>query len=279
MIANANKTSGTEVELSDHEVTITRDDRRYRVRGLAKNTSWDQLKINLMASRDGAMHIDTLDLYDARRRITFCKQAGPELFIDEATVKQDLGHVLLQLEQLQQQTIEQSQADNRDKPYQMTDAEKQEALKLLEAPDLRLRHLRYCRRADEQARRLLSRDQPQAATSTGHRRTIFFRCWQVVAHGRCPVLHSARRSSPRLSHDRSILVLHGVKWLETQGVGHCRGRWSRTSGLRRLRPLLVINPYADQLTFIDHQTRNRRSHTKNISLFRVAFIGLRQIRN
>jgi hypothetical protein len=34
-------------------------------------TSYDQLKINLMVSRDGLMHVDTLDLHDARRRIRY----------------------------------------------------------------------------------------------------------------------------------------------------------------------------------------------------------------
>ena len=44
------KTSDLEVEVTDHEAIITRDDRRYRVRSLKKNTCYDQLKINLMAS-------------------------------------------------------------------------------------------------------------------------------------------------------------------------------------------------------------------------------------
>ena len=79
MIANATH-ADTKVETTDHEVAIMRDDRRYRVRGLVRNTSYDQLKINLMVSRDGLMHVDTLDLYDARRRITFCRQAATELF-------------------------------------------------------------------------------------------------------------------------------------------------------------------------------------------------------
>ena len=109
MIANANR-ADAKVETTDHEVTVTRDDRRYRVRGLTRNTSYDQLKINLMVSRDGLMHVDTLDLYDARRRITFCKQAAAEVFVDEVTIKEDLGHVLLQLEQRQQELIAQAQA-------------------------------------------------------------------------------------------------------------------------------------------------------------------------
>ena len=137
MIANANETkSDLQVDVSGHEVTATRDDRRYRVRGLAKNTSYDQMKINLMVTRDGALHVDTLDLYDARRRITFCKQAAAELFVDETTVKQDLGHLLLQLEERQNELIETAQSSKRPKPYQMTEAEEAAARELLESPNL-----------------------------------------------------------------------------------------------------------------------------------------------
>jgi hypothetical protein len=135
MIAN-DTMSDLQVEVSEHQITVTREDRRYRVRGLAKNTSYDQMKINLMVTRDGALHVDTLDLYDARRRITFCKQAADELFVDEATVKQDLGHLLLQLEECQNELIESAQAFKSETPYRMTEVEEAAARQLLESPDL-----------------------------------------------------------------------------------------------------------------------------------------------
>jgi hypothetical protein len=128
--------SSLEPQASSHQVTVTRDDRRYRVRGLAKNTSYDQMKINLMVTRDGALHVDTLDLYDARRRITFCKQAADELFVDEATVKQDLGHLLLELEERQNELIESALAFKSETPYRMTEVEEAAARQLLESPDL-----------------------------------------------------------------------------------------------------------------------------------------------
>ena len=37
---------------------------------------------------------------------------------------------------------------------------------------------------------------------------------------------------------------------------------------RLLEPLVVVNPYADQLTFQDHQTRSRRDQTKYLTLIR-----------
>src|SRR3970282_656971 len=36
-----------------------------------------------------------------------------------------------------------------------------------------------------------------------------------------------------------------------------------------LRPLLVANPYARALTFLDHQTRTRRDHMKYLTLIRA----------
>ena len=38
---------------------------------------------------------------------------------------------------------------------------------------------------------------------------------------------------------------------------------------RLLRPLPVVNPYAEQLTFLDDRTRTRRDHTKYLALIRT----------
>src|SRR5690606_32097360 len=38
---------------------------------------------------------------------------------------------------------------------------------------------------------------------------------------------------------------------------------------RLLRPLPVVNPYARELRFLDHQTRTRRDHTKYLGLIRT----------
>jgi hypothetical protein len=35
---------------------------------------------------------------------------------------------------------------------------------------------------------------------------------------------------------------------------------------RLLRPLAVLNPYAEQLTFLDDKTRTRRDHEKYLTL-------------
>lgn len=92
-------------EVREGEVVITLGDRRYRVRGLERNTSLDILKVNLLASRGESFHVDTLDLYSAPKRGSFIKQLASELGLSPAAAKQDLGKVLLKLEELQDQAM------------------------------------------------------------------------------------------------------------------------------------------------------------------------------
>lgn len=133
-------------EVSEREVVFSLGDRRYRVRGLDKNLSFDALKINLLVSApalDGAgeaLHVDTFDLYQQRPRSGFVKQAAVELGVKEDVIKHDLGRVLLKLEALQEDNIRAAQAPEN-KAVSLSDAETQSALELLRSPDL-LEHIR-----------------------------------------------------------------------------------------------------------------------------------------
>lgn len=123
------------VEEKNHEVHIAIGTRRYRVRGLEKNQSGQQLRVNVLATRDDLVHMDTLDLCQARSRASFVKATATELFVEEATVKRDVGRLLLTLEQLQQQRIEAATAAQAAK-VELTEAERDEALQLLKDPSL-----------------------------------------------------------------------------------------------------------------------------------------------
>ena len=86
------------------EVTLTIGDRRYRLRGLRKGLSPGALKLNVLVTREGpeaealfappsplsGFFVDTLDLYSARQRSSFEKQAAQEIGVTEETVKRDL---------------------------------------------------------------------------------------------------------------------------------------------------------------------------------------------
>jgi DNA primase len=122
-------------EVTDDEVLMSFGDRRYRVRGLAKNLSAEVLKVNVMASKGEAYHVDSFDLYAARARAHFITQAAKELACREDVIKLDLGRVLLKLEALQAERIRAALKVEPAAPL-MSEAEEAEALALLRAPDL-----------------------------------------------------------------------------------------------------------------------------------------------
>jgi DNA primase len=122
-------------EVTEQEITLTFGDRRYRVRGLDKNKSYEVLKVNVLASCGECLHVDTFDLYSAKHRQHFIKVAALELEQEESTVKKDLGKVLLKLEELQEKQLNGDQAQEK-QPSQLSDEEQRQALELLLDPDL-----------------------------------------------------------------------------------------------------------------------------------------------
>ncbi|MDO5505075.1 MAG: DNA primase [Pseudoxanthomonas suwonensis] len=129
------------VEMGERDVTLTLGERRYRVRGLAKNLAYDTLKVNLLVSCGERFYVDTLDLYAARARASYTTQAAVELGVAEDAIRADLGRVLLQLETLQDQTIRQTLAPAPAEPALSPELEAA-ALDLLRAPDLAQRIVR-----------------------------------------------------------------------------------------------------------------------------------------
>jgi hypothetical protein len=128
------------VEVRGEDIFITQGDRRYRVRGLQKNMSHELLKINVLVSGttprgEPAFHVDTFDLYAARQRSMFTKQAADELGIKEDAIRRDLGHVLMKLEEMQDEQIEQALAP-KEEAVTMTAEERAAAMELLRDPRL-----------------------------------------------------------------------------------------------------------------------------------------------
>lgn len=56
------------VVAGEDDIRLDRGPRRYRVRGLKHNLSAESLKITLRVSAGEHLHLDTLDLYQARAR-------------------------------------------------------------------------------------------------------------------------------------------------------------------------------------------------------------------
>jgi hypothetical protein len=127
-------------QVTGREVVLAFGERRWRVRGLDKASSFDVLRVNVMCSAADAVggsrfHVDTLDLYSARGRAVFTAAAAGELGLEPEVVKRDLGRVLLACERLADEAVTAAQAP-RDEPEPMSDADRQAALNLLRDPDL-----------------------------------------------------------------------------------------------------------------------------------------------
>jgi DNA primase catalytic core len=123
-------------EVRGQELVLAFGERRYRVRGLRKNLSYELLKVNVLAACGERFYVDTLDLYHAKQRASYITQAAIELQIGEEIIKADLGKVLIKLEQLQEEQIRKAVEPRPLDTPQMSEQEHEAALALLNSPDL-----------------------------------------------------------------------------------------------------------------------------------------------
>ena len=365
------------------EVTMRLGPRRWRVRGLGKNLSPGQLRVNVLVSgEDGLFFVDTLELYSARQRAAFTKQASQDLSIDEAVVRGDLGHVLSELERRQDAQIQEALAP-KTPALSMGEAERDEALALLRDPRLLERVARdigRCGVVGEQTNTLVgylaatSRklDAPlavviQSTSAAGKTsvmdgvlalmppeelvqysamtgQSLFYMGEQDLKHKILGIVEE--QGAERASYALKLLQSEGELTIASTGKDpatgklvtqtyrvegpvmifltttaievdeellnrclvltvdegreqtraiHAEQRLGQTlpgllarqereairrvhrNAQRLLRPLLVVNPFAEQLSFADHATRTRRDHMKYLTLIRtVALIHQHQ---
>jgi DNA primase catalytic core len=128
------------VEMRGEDIFLQQGERRYRIRGLHKNLSYELMKVNVLVSGktprgESAFHVDTLDLYSARQRSGFTKQAAEELGIKEEVIRRDLGRVLLKLEELQDEQIKRA-LQPKEEAVTLSEDDRAEALALLRDPRL-----------------------------------------------------------------------------------------------------------------------------------------------
>jgi DNA primase len=123
------------VEMRPHEIIFSRGDRRYRVRGFAKNLSYEVIKVNLMASRGDGFHVDTLNLYAAHQATAFIKQAAIEMGLKEDVIRTDLKRLLGKLEQIQHEQITQT-LEPKNEAAAIDAGQHAAAMNLLEDPHL-----------------------------------------------------------------------------------------------------------------------------------------------
>jgi DNA primase catalytic core len=133
-----------ETQADERQIMLAFGERRYRVRGLPKQLT-EALKVNVLVRldtadltsppMDGVLHVDTLDLYQAKQRQVFAKCAATELRVEEHILQRDLGRLLLKLEQ-----VIEERAKTAESPIPtsaaMTAAQTQEALEFLRDDNL-----------------------------------------------------------------------------------------------------------------------------------------------
>ncbi len=128
------------VKLEGDELRVEIEDRRWRIRGLGKASSFELLRVNVLVARahprrGEVFHVDSLDLYSARARGVFARQAGEELGVAEELIARDLGRVLLTCEEHAERAVREAQAPSEPE-VQLSEQERERALSLLKDPAL-----------------------------------------------------------------------------------------------------------------------------------------------
>ena len=134
-ITPAETKADDDLSIEEDQITFVRDDRHYLIRGFEKNTNAYTLKVNILASRDDLVHLDTLDLAKARSRTSFIKATAAELYVDADLIKRDIGKLLHKLELLRQQQIKAAK-ETKATVVELSPQETDEAMQLLRDPNL-----------------------------------------------------------------------------------------------------------------------------------------------
>ncbi|MGB3934516.1 MAG: CHC2 zinc finger domain-containing protein [Burkholderiales bacterium] len=135
-VAPAPSASDDEPEVSEAEIAASYGERSYRVRGLAKNTSYEILKVNVLAARGERFHVDTVDLRNSKQRTSYVMQAALELQVREDIVKDDLGKLFHKLEALRDEAIARAMQPKASPAVAMAEPEREAAMALLRSPQL-----------------------------------------------------------------------------------------------------------------------------------------------
>jgi DNA primase catalytic core len=115
------------------ELVVEMAGRRWRARHIPKAPTPGSLRVNLMVGSGERFHVDTVDLYAARQRAGFAEAAAKELRCDPEQLKEELGRLLLAVEDAQTAAAEVKPAGGAPA---MSAAEREAALELLCSPDL-----------------------------------------------------------------------------------------------------------------------------------------------
>jgi DNA primase catalytic core len=120
---------------ADGSLRVALGARTYRVRGLSA-TGLDRLRVNLRIEGAGRLHLDTLDLYSHRARAALVKELARLYDEPEEELARELSSLIETLEGLRLELALESAGAPAEARIEIPDREREEALRLLRAPDL-----------------------------------------------------------------------------------------------------------------------------------------------
>lgn len=149
-VASSSVASAVAKDGEDLTLTFRDSGRKWRVRPWGKSAQ-GELKVNLLISREtkeDGFFVDNVDLYAARQRAAFAKQAADELRAPEDALRRELGVIVLEVEKARQESQAAAALEEAKKaPEAMSEEERAEALELLNDPKLLERVLEDLARA------------------------------------------------------------------------------------------------------------------------------------
>jgi DNA primase catalytic core len=129
------KPATLQVETShDGSMNFTIHDREYRIRGLSP-VGLERLRVNVRLTINGAFHLDTIDLYQARAPSLFAQSAAKLCGVGEQQVSADLLQMIEKLEAARL-AMRKNGDDANHNEAPMTPAERDAALRYLRDPKL-----------------------------------------------------------------------------------------------------------------------------------------------
>ena len=213
-------------------------ERRWKVRGLLKNLSYEKLQVLVRVEAADRVFVDAVDLVSSRQRKAYVHQAAVELGLEEEIVRKDLGKIHLALEPLQDELIRKELSPKAPGAGGGAGGGARSAGFL--APSgpgrghpRRLRPLRHRRRARQQAPRVSRGGVAQARPAARGDRAVELGGREVGAPRGDPGARAGGRAGLLLGDDRPVALLHGRDRSRAQGAGDRRGRGR---GTRQLRP-------------------------------------------
>lgn len=120
-------------------LVVERDGGRiYHVRGLNRFSS-SRMKVTLRAERNGASHVDCLDLYLSKRRDTFASQIADLFSVSHETAMTDLSEVIVRCEKAREDAVKELREDFFRETPPMTKQSEAIGMGLLADPNLMTR--------------------------------------------------------------------------------------------------------------------------------------------